>query len=205
MFWGETVEHVKPAIGVISGFLPKRSPRAQRDVDGQKVDTLYAVFVDCSPDMLQADYTDAKMKEKKVLHIPFADAIKAGKISNYFKFQPSSLPHPATVDFLCGIFEEGYDDSGFLIEVAKVSKTKGKSSQGKVTKSTVKPTSMQKGKNNVKRDVKSKPMGKKKAKKANMSSMRFLMMSHPILESLYIHLHILHLPCLYLYIPRSNP
>ena len=63
-------------------------------------------------------------------HIPFSDAIKAAKVNNYSKFQPS-LPNPATVDFMNGIFEEGYDDSGFLIEMKKSSKTKGKASQGK--------------------------------------------------------------------------
>ena len=122
---------VNPAIGIISGFLPKCSPRAQISADGPKVDTLYAVFVDCNTDILQDDYTEVEMKEKKVSQIPFSDAIKAAKVTNYLKFYPS-LPHPATVNFLNGKYEEGYDDTGFLIEVKKPSKTKGKASQVKV-------------------------------------------------------------------------
>ena len=136
---------VNPAIGIISGFLPKRSPRAQTSADGSKVDTLYAVFVDCNTDILQDDYTEVELKDKKVSQIPFSEAIKAAKANNYLKFQPS-LPHPATIDFLHGQFHEGYDDNGFLIEVEKQSTSKGKDSQGKAAKSKVKQTSMQKEK-----------------------------------------------------------
>jgi len=109
----EPANRVNPAIGIISGFLHKCSPRAQRSADGQKVDTLYDVFVDCNSDILQYDYTVSEIKEKQVSHIPFSDAIKAAKVNNYLKFQPS-LPHPATANFLNGIYEEGYDDSGFF-------------------------------------------------------------------------------------------
>jgi hypothetical protein len=136
---------VNPAIGIISGFLRKHSPRAQTSADGSKVDTLYAVFVDCNTDILQADYTEVERKDKKVSQIPFSEAIKAAKANNYLKFQPS-LPHPATIDFLNQEFHKGYDDNGFLIEMEKPSKTKGKASQGKAAKSKVKQTSMQKDK-----------------------------------------------------------
>ena len=71
------------------------------------------------------------MKEKKVSQIPFSDAIKTAKVNNNLNFQPS-LPHPATVNFLNGIYKEGYDHNGFLIEAKKPSKTKGKANQVKV-------------------------------------------------------------------------
>ena len=161
----EPANCVNPAIGIISGFLPKHPPRAQRDADGQTVDTIYAVFVDCNPGILQDEYTEAEIEEKKVSHIPFSDAIKAAKINNYFKVQPS-LSHPTTIDFLHGIFEEGYDDSGFLIEAKKTSKTNGKSSQGKVAKCKAEPTSMQKEKKQrQKRHKKQAERDKEKAKK----------------------------------------
>ena len=79
------------------------------------------------------------------------------------------LPHPATVNFLSGIFEEGYDDIGFLIEVKKSSKTKRKGCQGKVAKAKVKQTSMQKekkqGQNRCKQQVE---RGNEKAKEAKV-------------------------------------
>ena len=78
----ESATRVNPAIGIISDFLPKCPPRAQRSADGPTVDTLYAVFVDCNSDILQDDYTVSEMKEKKVSHIPFSDAIKGAKVNN---------------------------------------------------------------------------------------------------------------------------
>ena len=77
----EPATRVNPVIGTISGFLPKCSPRAQISIDGPKVDTLYAVFVDCNTNILQDDYTEVEMKEKKVSQIPFSEAIKAAKVS----------------------------------------------------------------------------------------------------------------------------
>ena len=132
---------VNPAIGIISGFLPKRSPRAQTSADGSTVDTLYAVFVDCNTDILQDDYTEVELKDKKVSQIPFSEAIKAAKANNYLKFQPS-LPHPATINFLNQEFEEGYDEKGFLIEEEKPSNTKGKARKDKVVKCKLKPTTI---------------------------------------------------------------
>ena len=156
---------VNPAIGIISGFLPKRSPCAQTSADGSTVDTLYAVFVDCNTDILQDDYTEVELEDKKVTKIPFSAAIKVAKANNYLKFQPS-LPHPATIDFLNREFHEGYDDNGFLIEVEKPSKTKGKDSQGKAAKSKAKQTSMQKDKKQrQKKRKKQEQRGKTKAKK----------------------------------------
>ena len=96
---------VNPAIGIISGFLPKRSPRAQTSADGSTVDTLYAVFVDCNTDILQDNYTEVELKDKKVSQIPFSEAIKAAKANNYLKFQPS-FPHLAIIDFLNREFHE---------------------------------------------------------------------------------------------------
>ena len=146
--------------------MPKGSLRAQRDEDGQKVDTLYAVFVDWNPDIIQEDYTEAETKENNVSYIPFADAIKAAKASNYSKFQ-LSLPHPVTVNFILGLYEEGYDDHGFLIEGKKGPKAKGKPSKGKATNANVKQASMRiKKKQRQKRRKKQADKGKKKDKKA---------------------------------------
>ena len=61
----EPATRVNPVIGITSGFLPKCSSHAQRSADGPKVDTLYTVFVDCNTDILQDDYTEVEMKEKK--------------------------------------------------------------------------------------------------------------------------------------------
>ena len=161
----EAATRVNPAIGIISGFLPKGSPCAQTSADGSTVDTLYAVFVDCNTDILQDDYTEVELEDKKVTKIPFSAAIKVAKANNYLKFQPS-LPHPATIDFLNREFHEGYDDNGFLIEVEKPSKTKGKVSQGKAAKSKAKQTSMQKDKKQrQKKRKKQEQRGKTKAMK----------------------------------------
>ena len=44
---------VKPAIAIISGFLPAKSTCAQKYDDGKYVDTLNAVFVDYNPGGIQ--------------------------------------------------------------------------------------------------------------------------------------------------------
>jgi len=62
--------------------LPAKSPRAQKDDDGNPVAILMDVFVDCNPDVIQYDYMEAELKEKLVTPIPFLDAIKAIKASN---------------------------------------------------------------------------------------------------------------------------
>jgi len=206
----EIAVRVKPAIAVISGFFPAKSPRAQKFDDGKCVDTLMAVFMDCNPDVIQDDYMEAKLKEKMVsTPIPFSDAIKAAKARNYYKFHPP-LPHRATYNFISGIRADGYDAHGFLIDLLErgeektgtKAKAKGKSSKSKATKAKANKTTMQiEKKSRQKKHKKQAAKGKKYKKSQKRSSNHFYMtLILHMLVSLYIQFHVLYLPCLYLHI-----